>query len=126
MKKLILTFLLVLLPLQFAQAALCSYYCGELPVSSQQSTGPQSMDSQLPDQLIPNQPDSIVATDHQQDNQAATHRCAFCSMSHAKFINHAPPVLAIPNTTAPFQPEAVTYQSHISHTPERPNWMPFA
>lgn len=112
MKKLLLTFLLVMLPLQFAQAAMCPYCCNdEIPFSTQQE------DSDTP---------AISADDGGNSASATSHRCGFCNLSSAKFVTGQSTTVAITDVPVTFQHQAIKYQSFIPRGPERPNWMLFA
>jgi hypothetical protein len=115
MRRLILTFLLVLLPLQFAQAAMCAYYCGDdLPLSTQQQDNSPS--------------DMALVADDQPTHPlyGSSHRCGFCNLAQAKFIQEATPVLTAASTPQPYLPDPIAYQSYIPHGLDRPNWTPFA
>lgn len=114
MRKLILTFLLVLLPLQFAQAAMCPYCCGEgLPMSSQQdgNDGPDTL-----------------GTDDQSGQLSLdlSHRCGFCNLAQAKFIEQPLPTVVATTSPPPYFADTPAYQSYIPHGLDRPNWTPFA
>jgi hypothetical protein len=111
MRKLVLTFLLVLMPLQFAQAALCPYTC-DMEASTQQSDGPES---------------AVANEETDKSTQTAPHRCAFCDLSHAKFIPNEMLSLTAANTAAAcFQPDTFIYRSPIPTGLDRPNWSHFA
>lgn len=114
MKKLVLTFLLVLMPLQFAQAAMCPYCCSEgLPLSTQ------------PD--ADGGPDVLGADDQPgQVNLNLSHRCGFCNLAQAKFIEQPLPVLATTASPPPYLADIPVYQSYIPHGLDRPNWTFFA
>lgn len=113
MRKLILTFLLVLLPLQFAQAAMCPYCCGEdLPMSTQQN------DDGEPDMLgVDDQPGELSLN--------LSHRCGFCNLAQAKFIEQPLPAIAATASPPPYFAETPAYQSYIPHGLDRPNWAYF-
>ena len=113
MQKFILTLLLVMLPLQFAQAALCSYTCEGMPVA------PQKVQDQAP---------ASLTTSHGQIDLGTLlpHHCGFCNLANAKFFMGKLPQVTPPKVMALFVPETLIYQSPISPGLERPNWTPFA
>jgi hypothetical protein len=111
MRKLVLTFLLVLLPLQFAQAAMCPYCCDdEAPLSTQQDNDSQAEES--------------LAADEQGNHQnvGLSHQCGLCQLAQSKFISWDIPMLIPPKTAPPYLAEALDYQSYIPHGLDRPNW----
>ena len=114
MKRLILTFLLVLLPLQFAQAAVCSYCCiDEMTSSTQHDDGAQ--------------PDVELEADDQEASVTHdTHPCGFCNMSQAKFINSEAVLSTASTAVQRYLSEPAAYQSYIPRGLDRPNWSNFA
>lgn len=110
MKKLFLTFLLVLMPLQFAQAALCPYCCADdMPVSTQLPDGDSDVALVADDQPLP-------AT------FGASHRCGFCNLAHAKFIGSEITLAAPAAAATPYLDDTLVYQSYIPRGLDRPNW----
>ena len=109
MRKLFLTFLLVLLPLQFAQAAMCAYCCDEKTSSSTQAY-PQDM-----------APDAEQHADA-QDNDASHHSCGVCHLACAKYVISEPGFFQPFKTSVSFHQETIAYQSYIPRGLDRPNW----
>jgi hypothetical protein len=115
MRKLVLTFLLVLLPLQFAQAAMCPYCCDdEAPFSTQQENDSKAEES--------------LATDEQGNHQnpGPSHQCGLCQLAQSKFISWDIPMLTPFKTLPPYLAETLDYQSYIPRSLDRPNWTHFA
>lgn len=114
MKRLLLTFLLVLLPLQFAQAAMCPYCCeNQAPFSTQQDDG--------------DEPAAVTADDAAGNAiSGASHRCGFCNLSGTKFVAAASATIKPFKTLVSFQQPPTRYQSYIPLGLDRPNWMLFA
>lgn len=114
MKKLFLTFLLILMPLQFAQAALCPYCCADdMPLSTQQQDGESG--------------ETLVADDqptHATFGQA--HRCGFCNLAHAKYISSEIALLSPSPAASPYLDDTFVYRSYIPRGLDRPNWTHFA
>ena len=114
MKKLFLTFLLVLLPLQFAQAAMCAYCCDEEAPSSLQSSGEQATPA-----------DDVEQHDDKGTN-GPHHSCGTCHLSCAKFFVSQPGFSQPSTISVSFHQEIIDYKSYIPRSLERPKWTHFA
>lgn len=114
MKKLFLTFLLVLMPLQFVQAATCPYCCDDdMPMSTQQ----QEAESEA----------AIVVDDRPTHATfGPSHRCGFCNLAHAQYISSEITLLTPQPAASPYLDETLAYQSYIPRGLDRPNWTHFA
>lgn len=114
MKKLLLTFLLVLMPLQFAQAAMCAYCCDEETPSSMQGSSEHETEA------------SAEQHDDNPDTGEPHHSCDVCHLSCAKYFVSQPGFFQPFKITVSFHQETIDYQSYIPRGLDRPNWTPFA
>jgi hypothetical protein len=112
MKKLFLILLLTLLPLQFAQAAMCAYCC-----ESETSTQPQSTDGHQ-------QGLSASVTDIQAGDDASDmhHDCGICHFACAKVFVSPPTIMSLLEPPSPSTTELVAYQSLAPRGIDRPKW----
>ena len=110
MRKLFLTFLLVLLPLQFAQAAVCAYCCDEETPASMQGDNSQQTSADKEQH------------DDAQDSGASQHSCGVCHLSCAKYFVSQPALFQPFKLTVSFHQETIDYQSSIPRGLDRPNW----
>lgn len=112
MKKLFLILLLTLLPLQFAQAAMCAYCC-----ESETSAQPQANDG-------PQQEVSASVADIQTGNVNSDmqHNCGACHFACAKVFLSQSAIMPLLEPSSPSATELVAYQSLITRDIDRPKW----
>lgn len=110
MKRFLLILLMLLVPLQFAQAAVCSYCCeDEHAVLQQQADSPV-----------------ISAADTQSGNAdtVVQHACASCHMACAKLLLGMPSVpVAVAVIAVQHAAPIPLYHSPMVLGPERPDWL---
>jgi len=109
MKKFFLMFLLVLLPLQYAQAAVCAYCCeDEVPMSSQGTHDQQQIVA------VDDAPIDSAGEDH--------HACGSCHLSCCQYLSSQSVVILPFKVSDAFHHLTTGYQSYIPHGLDRPNW----
>lgn len=112
MKKLLLILLLTLLPLQFAQAAMCAYCC-----ESETSTQPQSNDGHQQKLSA-----SVTNTQVGDGTGDMHHDCGTCHFACAKVFLSQPIIMALLEPPSPSTTELVAYQSLVPRGIDRPKW----
>ncbi|HYG32311.1 MAG TPA: hypothetical protein VD810_04915 [Methylophilaceae bacterium] len=113
MKKFILMFLLVLLPLQYTQAAVCTYCCNDEAPMSSQNPHDQQLDAAVDDPSADGDGD-----DH--------HACGTCHLSCSQYLSLQSVVIVSFKASGSFLHLATGYQSYIPHGLDRPNWTQLA
>lgn len=115
-RKLFLIGLLALLPLQFSQAALCSYCEFELDTTTtQQQAGAQTSDQQV----------TAVVLDQSKLGQQGNgfhNDCGVCHLCLAKLIRAQSELMVVPMVPAIISNEVAHPYPLITSGIERPNW----
>ncbi len=111
-RRTFIAFLLVLLPLQFAQAAVCSYGHSEINTSSQHG-------------INATEETSVVAMNphtHNQPEKSSCNECSVCHLCCTKFVRLQSEFTTIPCFVAISSPEVSYRYPLIISGIERPNW----
>ena len=119
LKKLFLSFLLVLLPLQFAQAAMCAYCEFDLDIAPQHEAASQHEVSSA---------SSIQATvssqhSHDQQGNGLHNGCGVCHLCCAKLLGSNPGFNAISGNAGIPSHFILHPYPLVASGIERPNWL---